>query len=387
MKLTSLKYILTIGLLLVCVTGFSQNSLRISDTIPYEILEDKLILSLQIGEKPAKFILDTGGVNLITSDSVEHHGVTVLRRESVMDVNSKSSTFYKGAIANLHLSKNIVLPSAEILITPPQAYFRSLGVVGALGGEAFANVCLTFHSKEKYIVLTYPYRPAGISRKEGIPMNMGNKFHSIFPLQVGDVTIEALFDTGMSDFFHMPDNEFEKIEKYVDSSKIIEGHGIWHVGVGGVKGLEPEKNRKFVLPSIKIMNTSFENVGVLTNNGQRAMVGRQLLEYGKVILDYPRGLFYFYPYEDINTSDMSFQIWNVNILPIVDHFEVTAIMGNDLDLKIGDRVWNINGTNLENFPLDQGKIDKLMSGIETQTAYLLVGDTKETARKVIITKI
>lgn len=386
MTLTNLKYILVVGLLLMSMKNFAQSSLRISDTIPYEILEDKLILSLQIGEKPAKFILDTGGVNLITSDSVEHHGVTVLRRETVMDVNSKSSIFYKGSISNLHLSKNIVLPSAEILITPPQAYFRSLGVVGALGGEAFANVCLTFHPREKYIVITYPYRPARISRKEGIAMNMGNKFHSIFPLKIGDVTIETLFDTGMSDFFHLPENQFSEIRKYIDSSTIVEGNGIWHVGVGGVKGVEPEKNKKFTLPSMTIMNTTFENVGVLTNQGQHAMIGRQLLEYGKVILDYPRGLFYFYPYEDINTSDMSFKIWNVNILPIVDHFEVTAIMG-DLDIEIGERVWDINGTSLESFPLDQGKINKLLADIETSTAYILVGETKAVARKVIITKI
>lgn len=392
MKVT-VKYIKIIRLLIifcfVILAGKTnaQSSVRISDTIPYEIKGGKIILSIRIEDKPTKFIFDTGGVNLITSDSAKYHDVKVLGKEVVADVNSRNSSFYKGALSNVNLSKHIKMSSMETLITPPQGYFRDLGVAGALGGEAFANVCVTFFPKEQFLVLTHPYRPAGISRKEGLKMNMGNTSKSIFPLQIAGVELPTLFDTGMSDFLHLNTEDYVMLKDLTDIKVVAEGEGLWHVGIHGVKDIETEKVEKIILPSFRVANKTFTNVGVLTQNAPLSIIGLDLLKYGQVILDYPRGLFYFYPFEEKEQSLAGkYKIWNVNILPIKDHFEVTAIIGN-VDCEMGEWVWNINGTDLSEFPMDQGKIIDLMDQIETEEAYMLVGKDKTNLKKVIIKKI
>lgn len=384
------KKLITLFLVFICtvVVGYAQNTLRISDTICYEIKESKIILSVKLNGKSTKFILDTGGVNLITRDSALKHNVQVTAQQAVADVNSKNSLFYKGAMNNLQLSERINLSTTDVLIIPPQPYFDGLGVAGALGGEAFADVCLTFHAKENMIVLTHPYRPQGVSRKEGMPMNMGSSYHSIFPLNIGGQTIKALFDTGMDGFLHLSNDDYEHLKQTVPIECLAVGEGIWHVGVGGVNDVDTEKISKVVVPEITVVGKKFRQVGSLTSSSPQTIIGRELLDYGTVILDYPRGLFYFYPFEPegvINEVDL--KVWNVNILPMIDHFEITGIIGKTDGFKIGDRVWGINGIDLESFPLDQVRIIQLMNEIKAPTASLLVGETKESARKVIIRKL
>ena len=65
-----------------------------------------------------------------------------------------------------------------------------------------------------------------------------------------------------------------------------------------------------------------------------------MLKYGKVVIDYMRNRFYFFPYES-GTEDMTGKLknWNVGILPVKGHFEITAVWDSAKDLvALGDQV-------------------------------------------------
>lgn len=371
----------------IYITAQAQNPANTCDTIPYEFISGKIVLSMKLNGKPVKFILDTGGVNLITSDMAENYGVRAISRELMADGNLKGINFFRGEMKQLQLSENLSIPTTNVMISPPMPFFRMLGVAGVLGGEAFADICLVIDGPRKQIILTHPYRPAGIPRNGGLPMQTGNKFHSKFTMTAGGVEFPVLFDTGFDGFFHITKADYSRISESEPVEVIASGTGIWHVGVSGFEGLEPQEMIRPEIPSLKVMGHEFTHVATLTQNASMSIIGEGLLEYGTVILDYPRNRFYFYPFadgpENMKGRD---QVWNVNILPVIDHFEITGILG-DTGVECGERVWNINGTPLDNFPLSQPDIIGLLKKIDTDMAYILVGESKDQTRKVIIKKI
>ena len=68
-----------------------------------------------------------------------------------------------------------------------------------------------------------------------------------------------------------------------------------------------------------------------------SIIGVDLLEYGKVIIDYMRRRFYFFPFEEGKT-DMGGApaLWNVSILPRNDRFEKMCIRDRVYTLKQND---------------------------------------------------
>jgi hypothetical protein len=368
------------------VTGNAQTTL-LCDTVPYDIIEGKMVITAETESKPVRYILDTGGRNLITTDSAHYYHVGIVGNEAVADVNNKGRSMYKGVLPNLKIGKTIELQNVNMLVMPPQNYFRAMGVAGALGSEAFTDVCISIHSREKYLIVTYPFRPKGISRKDGTPMHMTNNRQPLIPVEVGGITIHAFFDTGMSGFLHLNDADYETLKKAGNYELIAHGSGLWFVGVGGVNDIHNDVADKITVPDWRVTTKRFINAGTLTQNRHISIVGLGLIEYGNVILDYPRGLFYYFPF-DSQTDDLSAKtkIWNVNILPVDDHFEVTGTLG-EIDVKRSERVWNINGTDLKSMPPSELLITEILNNIKEDTAHIFVGIDADNPRKVIIKRI
>ncbi|MDR2448994.1 MAG: hypothetical protein LBD52_03450, partial [Prevotellaceae bacterium] len=77
---------------------------------------------------------------------------------------------------------------------------------------------------------------------------------------------------------------------------------------------------------------------------------------------------------------------NVKILPVGEHFEITAAIG-DCDVQTGERVWSINGADLAAAEQSELFIDEIFASISGDTAWILVGSNKKKLRKVTIRKI
>ena len=65
------------------------------------------------------------------------------------------------------------------MVLPKNPFFTGLGVVGILGGDAFAQSVVTFDSRSKIMVINYPYRPEGLKVTDGIPLLDETDHHSI----------------------------------------------------------------------------------------------------------------------------------------------------------------------------------------------------------------
>ena len=132
--------------------------------------------------------------------------------------------------------------------------------------------------------------------------------------------------------------------------------------------------KKVTVPPINIMGKEFTNVGSTTTVMNGSIIGVDLLEYGKVIIDYMRRRFYFFPFEEGKT-DMGGApaLWNVSILPRNDRFEITTIWDSMKDkVAFDDQVININGTSLDDCPMSQMAVEDIMNAIPGDTGYIIV---------------
>jgi hypothetical protein len=359
---------------------------RKTDTIPFEIVHGKFIIAATINGKPARLIMDTGGISTLTSDTADHYGATVSNVGTFADVNSARLNFGTGAVDHLHIGDLLVWEAANMAIVPNNGFFRAIGVVGTVGGEIFQAVCLTIDKRNKRLAISYPYRPKGVSRLDGTPMELGQYVQPKVPMIVGGRRINVLFDTGMSGFLTIGQQDYAAIKPATAIRQT--GYGFMHVGIGGIKSARHDSLYKVSVPTMIVPGgKEFRNVGTVALPQSQTIVGQDLLNYGTVMLDYPRGLFYFFPYDGYPVDmESASKIWNVKILPVGEHFEITAAFG-DCDAQAGERVWNINGADLAAAEQSELFIDAIFNSIADDTAWILVGSSKEKLRKVTIRKI
>jgi hypothetical protein len=256
-----------------------------------------------------------------------------------------------------------------------------------VGGEAFSQVCLSIDKRNKRFTIAYPFRPNKIPRSEGASMKMGSAFHAIAPVAVGGESLDVLFDTGMPGFLSLGAADFEKLRARPGNIDVQHtGYGILYVGIAGIKGAVSDSIHKVRIPKLTLPGgMEFHNVGALVMPHAVSIAGQKLFDHGTVMLDYPRGLFYFFPYDTGRAdAEAETKVWNTRILPIDGHFEVVATIGH-ADLACGERVWAINGAGLAAQPLSEAVVDALLG--DHDTAVITAGHDKTTLRKVIIKKL
>jgi hypothetical protein len=223
-------------------------------------------------------------------------------------------------------------------------------------------------------------------------MNMGSMFHAVVPVTIGSEKIEVLFDTGKSGFMALWAKDFERLSaREGNVEKLDAGYGLLYIGLSGIEGAIRDSVHRVNIPSITIPGGfELKNVGTLVGHHPATIFGQELFDYGVVVLDYPRGMFYFLPYEE-GPADVveRTRSWNARILPIVeeDHsvtFRVVMTIG-DVDLQIGDRVWSIGGTDISEEEPNEGVVQNLLRGVDT--VILMVGGSKDSLREVIMRMI
>ncbi|MCD8185884.1 MAG: aspartyl protease family protein [Rikenellaceae bacterium] len=376
------------GLLALGIQTLPGQTLQrgITDTVRFEIVDHKMILEARLNGRSARFIFDTGGRNVLVSDTVAHYGLQLTGRESVSDVNSIAGNFSRAAGDSLSFGQHYTLTRPEFIVMPPNRFFQSLGVAGILGCEAFSQAAVLIDKQQGLLILSYPYRPPGFSRQGGVAMQVNRTYHPIFSVTMNGTSVDVLFDTGMSGFLSLAETDRQRLR----SSGITvrdRGEGFMHVGIGGIDGVKPGPIERVEIERILLGEKLFTHTGALTAPRSLSIIRISLLDYGRILLDLPRSRFYFVSW-DAEPSDLREQtrVWNVKIMPVRDHFEVTAVIGAS-EARRGDTVWKIEDTDLEGFPLDETLIMRLMEHIEKDRATLLIGKNREEAREIEIKKL
>ncbi len=360
---------------LAFMSGYAQQqpAKRVCDTIHYEFIQDKIVIPVIVNGVKVKYIVDTGGQ---TGTDWEHvkamGGVATGASNAISDHNDKKQLYQMAKVKNVQLSPNYMLAEMKTMVLPVIGSFKSIGVVGILGGDAFAQSVVTFDAREQIMVINYPYRPDRLKITDGVEMFPGSTHHSIINMNLGGVEKRVLFDTGADGFLLLTADDFKDIEDAGRGEKTAHGFGINGVGLEGLS--KPVEMSKVNVKEVTVLDKKFTNAGSVISDKSTTIVGVDLLEYGKVVIDYMRNRFYFFPF-DSEISDLggATKTWNVSILPANERFEITTVWDSMKDVvTFGDQVININGTDITGFPMSQPAVDSVMNAIRSDVGYIVV---------------
>ena len=355
------------------VTIAQQTTRRICDTIHYEYVHDKIIIPVIVNGVKVKYIVDTGGqTGTIRENAVEMKAMSGGTSRGVSDLNGMSLAYEEAVLSNVQLSSNYKLTQMKSMVFPSNGFFRELGVVGILGSDAFAQAVVTFDAREQIMIINYPYRPDRLKLTDGVEMFPGDTHHSIINVNLGGVEKKVLFDTGAEGFLMLTANDFKDIEAAGKGEKTAHGFGINGVGLEGLS--HPVDMNKVNVKEMTVLGKKFTNAGSVISDKSTTLVGVDLLQYGKVVIDYMRNRFYFFPF-DSEIADMGGapKTWNVSILPANERFEITTVWDSMKDVvNFGDQVVDINGTDITKFPMSQPAVDSVMNAIKENVGYIVV---------------
>lgn len=350
-----------------------QKTKRVCDTIPYEYVHDKIVIPVIVNGIKVKYIVDTGGQTGTMWEYAKEMGARATgATTNISDLNGVGQNFQMATVENVELGPNYKLSALTTMVLGTIGFFDDLGVAGILGGDAFAQSVITFDSRRQIMVINYPYRPEGLKVTDGVEMFTGTTHHSVVNMDFGGMEKQILFDTGAQDLLLIPKEDFQDLQQQGVCEQIAKAHGISGIGLAGLSS--PGDIYKGNIREMVFLGKKFSNIGCITSIGSTTIIGVEMLKYGKVVIDYMRKRFYFFPFDD-SVQDMGGtpKTWNVGILPANERFEITTVWDSMKDkVSFGDQVININGTSLSGLPMSQLEVDKIMNTIEGDTGYIIV---------------
>ena len=153
---------------------------KVCDTIPYEFIQEKIIIPVTVNGVNVKYIVDTGGRTGTMYDAATEMKATAAGYMRISDVNAQGSNYQEAHVQNISIGKNYKIKQLKTMVLPKNPFFTELGVVGILGGDAFAQSVVTFDSRSKIMVINYPYRTEKLKvtllfAQRGIKVSEGNE--------------------------------------------------------------------------------------------------------------------------------------------------------------------------------------------------------------------
>ena len=330
-----------IFLLVLCLLTVSVGAQQYKSVLPYRMVGGKMLVDVKMNGEDRTFIFDTGaGKTVLTGEVCEELGLATVDSLEVTDVNGKKDTYPIVEINSLLMPDGKInfrgLPAMKLLGPSP---FKCFHADGLIGSDLLAQCIVEIDGKAKTITLTSAENASPISLRRMIPFAKAGM--PIIALQAGrGNSLVCLFDTGCPGFLSLKSTDFEALKSVAAFEVTDEGYGEGSISVGGMG--ETDTSYRVCFPLLSVGATKFANVSAETATPPYTLLGVELLEYGKVTIDYPRRRFYFEPYEekfDLTEKhyDMALRVKDGDLVVS----EVWSAMKGVVD--IGDKVLRING--------------------------------------------
>lgn len=324
----------------LCILTIPIVAQQYKTVLPYRMVGGKMIVEMVMNGTPRSFIFDTGGRTSLTGEVCEELGLPVVDSLRVTDVNSAKGAYPIVVIESLlTLDNKVNFSKVSAIKLPKPSLFECFHADGLIGSELFVNSIVEIDGKAGTITVTSAEKSSTVSLRKMIPFVQPGM--PIISLQAGvGNSITCLFDTGCPSFFSLKKSDFDILRSAGAFEVLSEGYGEGSIGIVGMADADVSHRVRF--PLLSVGSTRFRNVSSETSTPPFTLLGVELLDYGKVTLDYPRARFYFEAYEPEN--DLESKHYNLG-LRVKDGELVVATVWSAMkgQVEVGDKVTRING--------------------------------------------
>lgn len=322
--------------------------------ITFEYIKSKIIIPVTIEGKTYRFILDTGAPNIISENLFRTIQNDSLSTIPITDINQKKKQLKVVSIPKLILGDVTFENSAALVYNINQnKIFECFRIDGFIGSNMLRNSIIQIQLNNKLITLTDNKKRLNLNKKNAVKMKLlgiqSNPFIWINFKGNNNAKEQVLIDTGMDGFYDMSNKNFKIFEKKNIIKILDSSNGGSSVGLFG---LDKKTNQyRFLLPKIKILNTTFDNFITKSTHGKYSKIGVEILNYGDITIDYKNKRFYFYSFNE--KIDLKKKMLGFNPTMIDNKVVVGFVWNKELKNKIGfgDEIIEVNGLKLSDIDL------------------------------------
>lgn len=264
--------------------------------LPLELIGGCAYVSVVVGGKPRRFLVDTGAVTVVTPRLQQELGFPVSPDSVALhDVNETVQTKPVVTLTRLLLGDLIVRNTPTVVMDMGLMNFCPKAD-GILGSNLFRNSILAFDAKRRKLVVTddltkvmanIPFDPATYSRIE-FPDAQSTPY---IELVLDGVRVQAMFDSGDRHFVSLPRTVWEQHRPLFKGTAVVDTTtGVSGMGLYGFEPIQTKYRVKFY--RMQFANRTLSDVVVTTDASATPRVGFALLTYGSIIVDYKHGRFY-----------------------------------------------------------------------------------------------
>lgn len=317
------KYIPLLLILFLISTTYSQKvNLNFGKTkaknyyteIPFEFINDKIIVPVYINGNKYRFLLDTGSPNIISKEIYNIIKPKLVKTIVVTDSSNKKENLDLVSVEKLNFG-NITFEKVGTLVydLASNPIFKCFNINGFIGSNMLRNSIIQINANKKLIKLTDNRKNLSLQRKNSKRIQLlGNQSSPYLWVKLDGKDKgkeQVLIDTGMDRLYSVSLKNYNTFFKKVNIfNEIAESKGATSIGLFGkalTKNLK-KSHFKLHLPLLKINRFKIEDYITNTSNSNDSKIGATLLNYGSITIDYKRKRFYFDAEKEKTIMEKSF---------------------------------------------------------------------------------
>jgi hypothetical protein len=317
--------------------------------VPYETMQGKIIIPVEIEGNTYRFLFDTGAPNMITPSLNEQLTSKKLNDINVRDANGNRQKMSVVSLSSIGIG-GIYFEGVPTIVNNPESnfIFDCFGVDGIIGSNMMRKTVVHLDSEKLMFSISNDPGHFEVERLEEVEMSLSEAQSSPY-LWIGlegegKAREYVLFDTGMQGFYDMSVQSYERLRELKTIEGIESGTGVKSIGLFDSTG--DNTHYRTSVPVIRIGSHEFRNVPTVTMDADRSRIGSEILDYGTVVLDFRNSRFYFDPFEgerDLSEPSLGFS-------PTIKDGEIVVGIvwdeGLEERLDYGDRILRINGIDI-----------------------------------------
>lgn len=355
MKANTIKYYLIFIIVFIPFYVFPQSR---SLELPYEIIKGKMIVKMDINGNEERLFFDTGSAqSALTSKYVNKQNLKTVDSISVTDVTS-NTVYYKRVEIETITANNgsLEFKNFKVMVIPNSDIIDCYNVVGIIGSDLLDQTMCEINPNNRTIKISQTANPFNeslrylhnFSKKGSLP---------IFQIQINGEFVNVLFDTGSSSFLNLNNDDYHLLKEKNLVKTIGTGYGFQSIGLSNI--IKADSISRVYITNVRIGPARISALVSDIESVPITLLGTKVLEYSKIIIDYPMRRLYLIP----------FNIEVINPVTKLPNLEFTIknsqlIIANTWDtyknkVSAGDFVTHINGV-----PLGTFDFCDLINGVE-----------------------
>lgn len=355
------------------------------DTIPFEYVKNKIIITVKVNGVNKRFIFDTGAILSISEELQRSMNYTKLGSVAVDDVNAKTTDTKIVAVKEFEIGKLTFNDIPSVVMDFKNTYpINCLNCDGIIGSNVFTNCMVTINLNNKILILTDNLQKLALQNAYQTPITLNKIGKPYLQINVGnDISFEGLFDSGSDKFMSIGDKIFDKAIKKGSATLLNQGFGITSIGINGIAAAE--KKNRVLIKQVKFGNASVNNVITIESEKSKNAFGIQLAEYGTITLDYINKVFYFVPLKQIQDYKNQ-KTLGCKDIPEKTFYAIGIVWSNTqaekIGLKTGFQILKINNQDFTNRTPENDCLFALADFFKNTKLNLMYKDDKGEVKNV-----